>query len=150
MKSKVTIPISLLCAAVLLFYLVYRPKPIAQNLNKVDPDLITNIPKSLGKELGLQKARESNKSDRSMSSTINVRQAYLDDFKLIEIALERAKNGAEIPVGLAPKITYKGDVAEIVWLIAQSSDKIYPRGEYYALVEIDRKSGDILKLLGSP
>lgn len=93
---------------------------------------------------------ESNTADQFMNAKSADEQNYIDNAKLIKIAYEQAKQGAEIPDGLMPKITYRGVVAEIVWPIESSPDTIFPRGDYHALVEINRKSGAIIKVLASP
>jgi hypothetical protein len=72
------------------------------------------------------------------------------EIDLIKIAFNEAKKGADIPESSQPKVTYTGDVARIIWYFDQSPKHIYPSGDYHALVEIDRRSGKILKVLGPP
>ena len=69
--------------------------------------------------------------------------------ELIAMAFLDARKVLEIPSGIVPSVTYKGDTATIVWAIPKSPDPNMnkPGPDYYALVEIDRYSGHIITVL---
>lgn len=150
MKSKLSILILLISGLGLSLWIAYKPKLITPDSIDQTQDTFLNSPGSAGAEAGIQNTVELNTPDRSMNAKRADEQVYLDDAKLIQIAYERAKQGADIPEGLAPQITYKGDNAEIVWPIQSQLDNIFPRGDYHALVVINRKSGEVIRLLSSP
>lgn len=80
---------------------------------------------------------------------INTPKSLLES-DLIQIAFSEAKKVTEIPANVQPKVTYEGDTAKIIWYINWPPEIIYPRGEYHALVKLDRRSGKILQIIGPP
>lgn len=134
----------------MLLWMVYKSNLTIPDATESTSDTLLNSTRSVVTEARIQNTVNHITPDHSMNAKSTNGKSYLDDAKLTKIAFERAKQGADIPEGLAPQITYKGENAEIVWPIQWPPDTIFPRGSYHALVEINRESGEIIKVLGPP
>ncbi len=119
------------------------------------PDTAANISKEvkigqLDHSAPMAASTNENIPKETDNSVPTNKENIMTEDALIRLALEEASKGTLIPSEIVPKVTYNDNIARIVWEIKPTSDVIVPRGDYYALVEIDRKTGKILKLWGAP
>lgn len=153
MKLKAIIIMAAISGIILSIWFMNKSNPSMQHKDQDIPIRPIDAPNqpisgaSEGREAG---SAGSGITLRSVNNEPPKRQDYMTEKQLINIALEEARKGVTIPNGTLPTVTYRGDVAEIVWPMEWPPDKIMPSGDYYALVEINRNSGKIIKILASP
>lgn len=150
MKSKFILVIVLIISLGILFFILIKKENNKLNFKKDRDDLIDNDSRPISQKSIIERTNISIDKNILMNKEKLSNGSYTTEDQLIKIAYERAIKGTNIPAGLVPQIKYNGDNAEIVWPIQWPKGTIFPRGSYHALVEINRKTGEIIKVLSSP
>ncbi|MDR0993152.1 MAG: hypothetical protein LBN38_01080 [Verrucomicrobiota bacterium] len=90
-----------------------------------------------------------NTAEREETVPVAVEERY----RFVRIAFDRTKEGMEIADTSAASVEYKGNIAVVTFPFPHQEVRgrpPYPGPDYLARVKIDRRTGNVLEILGAP